>query len=301
MISSIFLILGSLIAATPQSTLTPDELHLTTSNVVKIHARLQDRVGQQIEISGHSESLGILDQVTLPLLDRNLDSPFLELDLRKSENGWTIFHFHGLLKSALVLEAVQERRNSILKSDDSSLTHLLEKFLLRESPVQDQPKLWISFQPEDHVAKLAWLKLGSNFFSGKTVLKETIDKFGLAKMALKSDLYPYGQQWISEQDFLEFSGLMRVGDNILPIARVELSKLAHADLAQLINVSRREPNSSDIRQGTRRKQVRLAWGDPRDVEWIRFENHLLEDWSYKDKSVRMIDGRVFGLHIETQR
>ena len=180
MISSIFLILGSLIVVTPQSTLTPDELHLTTSEVVKIHARLQDRVGQQIEISGHSESLGILDRVTLPLLDRNLDSPFLELGLKKSESGWTIFHFHGLLKSASVLEAVQERRNSILKGGDSSLTHLLEKFLLRESRVQDQAKLWISFQPEDHVAKLAWLKLGSNFFSGKSVLKETIEKFGLA-------------------------------------------------------------------------------------------------------------------------
>ena len=38
--------------------------------------------------------------------------------------------------------------------------------------------------------------------------------------------------------------------------------------------------------------VRFLWGDPEQVTWVRWQNHMIEQWHYSTQLVRIIDGNV---------
>ena len=83
-----------------------------------------------------------------------------------------------------------------------------------------------------------------------------------------------------------------VNGKVIDLVRSQLKELAEQDMDRLLNQSRKNNVPGEIQAGTSRKMVRFLWGDPEQVTWVRWQNHMIEQWHYSTQLVRIIHGNV---------
>lgn len=280
-----------------ENPIVSDQLGSSNAPVIQVYARLQERVGNHVRVTGLDNSLHVSKEISLPRLGVSENADVLSLNLLNHGDHFEIIRFNGIVPFTEVsAEQVRFRANEVEDKNWISVNHI-EHFLIRESSESGRWDLWKSFQTSDPVHAIGWLNLAGKFFSGSPLLKSFIEENDLQNIALEADLHCRSASWISSADLAAAHGLVKSSEGYTSSTRASLLVQARSQISDLLNKASRKTNTSGIQPGSRRKMVRAIWGDPVSVEWVRFEHHMIEQWDYPDRSARLINGKVFEVKV----
>jgi len=288
MISSTLLTMAIFIATGSPDPVTADEIRYIDSHLVQLDARVEDQIGNSIQLAGFSRRVTISPNLKIPRRGTKERSPLLKLNLLQQSNGWVIID----ARISPSLKKVMQRHSLRLNQYSSDRRNSICRFLLRESSFTSRGSLWRSLRTEWNDEPIRWITLGGEFLSAEKVLTEEIGKWNLQPLATRAGLYLYQDKWISQSDYYQIYGLTVVNGKVIDLVRSQLKELAEQDMDRLLNQSRKNNVPGEIQAGTSRKMVRFLWGDPEQVTWVRWQNHMIEQWHYSTQLVRIIDGNV---------
>jgi hypothetical protein len=292
MISTTLLTIAILASVGGSDVVTADELAHHRGHLIHLQGRTGDRIGNQLQIAGHEEMVTVPEGVKIPRRGSK-DRPYLlDIWLLQQQQGLTITRATPVSSWQQCLEYHQSRIATATASDQESIL----RFLLREAPLNGRTQLWLSLE---QVAgdPARWIRLGGQFLSGTDVLSETIHRLSLQSVALQQQLYQQEGLWLSKLDFYRLNQLTEVDGHAVVTTRHSLEQTTAGKLEQILMLSKKQTLAKDIRPGARRRTVLALHGNPGDVTWIQLEGHFIEQWTYTDYVMRIIDGRVFEVVI----
>ena len=272
-----------------------DQLQHSSPFVVKVYTRLLERVGSRIRISGLDQEVTVSANVTLPKIGSQPTDSCLSLQLLNRGDHFEVIACHGEIRFEAIREEQLKVRTQSQISGDWATVESIERFLVRESALEQRWDLWKSFHTDDPKQQIRWLKLGGDYFSGLRTFSRLIDDSGLKLSAGAAGLHPYQTTWISNRDLAKFRGLGTGPHGYLAEERIELQEQAQRSLSQILEKASRSPENSGVGPGSQRKLIRTEWGEPHQVHWIRHGHYLLEHWDYPDRYARLINGRLYEL------
>ncbi len=288
MISTALLTIAILSTTCGSDLITADELRLTDASLAHLQGRVGDRIGNAIQIDGISDPVRVASRVKIPRRGRRERPLLLDLWLVRNDQGWSIIQ---ALPVGSWEQSLAHHRARL--SDGPSDRHgSILRFLLREAPLPARQELWLALHsPHGDVSR--WLLLGGQFLSGEAILGETIERLGLHTLALEQQLFLLEGRWLSKTDYYRIQGLVVADGKVTDSRRESLTKSTSMKLDKILAVSRKNTVAKIIRSGSTRKSVVALHGSPGEVTWVRIQDHLVEEWTYHDQVVRLIDGRVF--------
>ena len=158
---------------------------------------------------------------------------------------------------------------------------------------------------------LAWLRLGSSAliadprwieFANAVATKFEGDPAVIATLE-ELDLIQTEARWRPRRLFLGEVGLVQRGEETITAERSQLLDRMRAwkgsgQQATLLRGKttaqyQRHVEAHEVVSGMEREEVVKSWGYPLRVTWERRDGSFYEGWSYRDKSVWLIDGWVF--------
>jgi hypothetical protein len=296
MISSTLLTMAFFICTGSSDFVTTDEVSVVDSHIIQVHGRIEDRIGNRIQLSGFPHRLLVSPGVKIPRRGRRDRSPLLQLTLLKQPHDWIIIK----VGTSVAWDRIMKQHRSRIDQLPADHRELVCRFLLRESPHASQGSLWRSLELVFNDEPLRWIRLGGEFLSSQKLLSEEIDKRNFRELATRAGLYLQRGDWISRSDFFRLNRLRLVDGQVCDVVRIELKELAAEDLDRLLKQSKKDHVVGEVQAGASRKSVRALWGDPREVTWVQWNSHILEQWQYPGQIVRIIDGRVCTVHSQDE-
>lgn len=288
MISSTLLITAFITSIGSTDLVTTDEVAFIDSHLILVHGRIEDRIGNQIQLSGIHHRLSLSQDVKIPRRGRRERSPLLQFTLLEQPNGWEVIQVSDSISWDQILQEHRSRIDQLA----AERRELVCRFLLRESPEEIRGSMWRSLEIEWKDDPVRWIKLGGEFLSSQRVLSEQIEKRKLQNLATTAGLYLHHGKWISRTEFYRLNRLSLVDGQVIDMVRIELRELAVNHLDQLLKQSKKDHVAGEVQPGTLRKSLRALWGDPGAVTWVQWKSHMLEQWEYPGQIVHIINGRV---------
>lgn len=288
MISTTLLTIAILASVGGSELVTPDELALHRGHLIHLQGRTGDRIGNQIQIAGYDEMVAVPEGVKIPRRGTR-DRPYLlDIWLLQQEQSLTITQATPVNSWQQCLDYHLARLATANASDQEAILN----FLLREAPRNGRAQLWLTLEKvtEDPAT---WIRLGGQFLSGTDVLSETIHRLSLQSVALGQEMFLQEGVWLSKPDFYRLNQLTEIEGHAVVASRHSLEQTTAGNLDQILTLSKKETLARDIRPGASRRAVVALHGNPGEVTWIQMEGHFIEEWTYSDKLMRIIDGRVF--------
>jgi hypothetical protein len=152
--------------------------------------------------------------------------------------------------------------------------------------------MWSSLKRHWNHQWVDWIQLGGQYLSATKELTNTIEKQNLQSIATQAGLYFHQGDWVSKFDFQTIHHLEEIDGQVSKTIQNKLKKLLLIDIERLLTLAKKTNTSSQVKPGTSRKVVRALLGNPGNVTWVEWQNHMLEQWDYSEQSVRIVDGRV---------
>ncbi|MDE0960781.1 MAG: hypothetical protein OSB09_08380 [Planctomycetota bacterium] len=288
MISTALLTISILATCCGSDLITADELALTDGSLAHLQGRVGDRIGNTIHLDGWSALVKVAPLVKIPRRGRKDRPMLLDLWLVKNDQGWSIIQ---AVPVGSWEQSLAHHRSRLTDGDLDQRTSIL-RFLLREAPDSTRQKLWVELESPDTDVR-AWIHLGGQFLSGEPILGQTIERLGLQSLAIEQQLFLVEGLWLSKSDYFQRQNLVEVNGKVTDSRRDLLARSSSMKLDKILTSSRTNSVSKVIRSGSTRKSVLAIHGNPGEVTWVQLEDHLVEEWTYHDQVVRLIDGRVF--------
>ena len=288
MISTTLLTIAILASVGGSELVTADELAHQQGHLIHLQGRTGDRIGNQIQISGHEAMVAVPEGVKIPRRGTK-DRPYLlDIWLLQQEHGLSITQAIPVNSWQQCLEYHLARLGTASPSDQESILN----FLLREAPRNGRAQLWLTLEQVTGDPAM-WIRLGGQFLSGTDVLSETIHRLSLQSVALGQEMFLQDGLWLSKSDYYRLKQLTEIEGHAVVTSRHSLERTTAGNLARILVLSKKETLAKDIRPGASRSAVLAMHGNPGDVTWIQLEGHFIEEWTYSDRLMRIIDGRVF--------
>lgn len=282
-------------AAQPENQCVSDQINHFSPPHAKVYTRLLERVGNSVRISGIKQEVLVSHKIQIPRIsDQNQDS-CLNVRLLNHGDQLEIVDYLGEVPISVVIEEQMVAREKALANSDVNLVSAIDRFLVRESNSSERWELWKSLRTgsADHQAE--WLRLGGDFFSGSSELSSLIEVSKIEKAASLAGLHPFNSTWISSSDLAKSLGLVATPHGFISEIRSNLLNQTRHGLNEMLKKTSRKSINTPVGIGSQRKSVRSAWGDPQKVDWVRIDQHMIEQWTYQDRHVRLINGRVYEL------
>ncbi|MEC9476445.1 MAG: hypothetical protein VX764_05330 [Planctomycetota bacterium] len=288
MISNALLTLSILIGTSSNETVTADEVRYFDTNLIQIQARIEDRIGNSIQLGGFSERVAVSPEVKIPRRGTRERAPLVNLSMLRQPSGWEIVDAKISTSWDQTLSSHFER----LSSKPTAQRYSICQFLLRESPTGSRGQLWRTLTTQWITDPIRWLQLGGDHLSSEEILTREIERKNLQALAMKAGLYFHQDRWFSRDQFFLVKKLAEIDGHVLDLDRARLKKLGENDLNRMLIQSKKNNVPGEIQAGTSRKTLLSLWGDPSQVTWVRWQNHMIEQWDYVTQVVRIIDGRI---------
>lgn len=261
----------------------------------KIYTRILERIGNTVRVSGIDQEILVSAELSLPRIDDQNSDACLSLRLLDHGDHLEIIAIHDEVEMTEVVAEQLILRNQAIDNSEWDQVTSIDRFLVRESKTEDRWELWKSLRTGYSTHQAQWLDLGGDFFSGSETLANLIEEHDLAQVAISAGLHPFRSTWISSEDLASHLGLRKGTDGLVSAKRSLLLDQANHGLKEMLEKAARKSSSAGLGIGSQRKSVRSVWGDPQQVHWVRVNRHMIEEWTYQDRFVRLINGRVYEL------
>ncbi|MBA4684904.1 MAG: hypothetical protein H2076_07935 [Planctomycetes bacterium] len=284
----------------PDHHLTSDQINQIAPSHAKVYTRILERVGNTVRLSGIEQEVIVSPHIRLPRISEQKSDACLSLRLMSHGDYLEIIALLGEFDFSVVIEEQLSIRGQAITDSQWKQVYSIDRFLVRESSSSDRWSVWESLRTENPNHQIAWLKLGGDFFSGSKYLNDLIWDSGFENLASQAGLHPFGPTWISTYALAKQLGLTANTNGFVSKSRSTLLNQAKHGLGEMLDKASRKSSNAGFGLGSQRKSVRAAWGDPQKVDWVRFDQHMIEHWTYQDRHVRLINGRVYELKKSTE-
>ena len=279
----------------PDQHLVSDQINQIDPSHAKVYTRIMERVGNTVRLSGIEQEVIVSPHIRLPRISDQKSNECLSLRLMSHGDYLEIIDLLGEIEFSAVIEEQLSVRDRAINDSQWQQVYSIDRFLVRESGSSERWTVWESLRTENPIHQTAWLKLGGDFFSGSKDLTDLIRKSGFENLASKAGLHPFRSTWISTHALAKQLGLTANPNGFVSRSRSTLLEQAKHGLGEMLDKASRKSSNAGFGLGSQRKSVRAAWGDPQRVDWVRFDQHMIEHWTYQDRHVRLINGRVYEL------
>lgn len=279
----------------PDQPLVSDQLNQFSPLHAKVYTRIQERIGNTVRVSGIQKEIIVSPEIQLPRIGDQGSDTCLSLRLLNHGDHLEIIDLLGEVDFGTVIEEQMAVRDKAIHKSQWKQVYSIDRFLVRESEPANQWAIWKSLRIENPAHQIVWLKIGGDFFSGKKYFADLIRDSGLEELASAAGLHPFSSTWISSTALAKKLGLSRDSTGFVSESRSALLDQAEHGLSEMLDKAARISANTGLGLGSQRRSVRAAWGDPQKVDWVRFDQHMIEHWAYQDRHVRLINGRVYEL------
>lgn len=284
----------------PDQHLVSDQINQIAPSHAKVYTRILERVGNTVRLSGIEQEVIVSPHIRLPRISDQKSDACLSLRVMSQGDYLEIIDLLGEVGISGVIEEQLSVRDQAINDSRWKQVYSIDRFLVRESSSSDRWSVWESLHTENPNHQIVWLKLGGDFFSGSKDLTDLILNSGFEKLASEAGLHPFKSNWISTYALAKQLGLTANPNGFVSRSRSILLDQAKHGLSGMLEKASRKSSNAGFGFGSQRKSVRAAWGDPQKVDWVRFDQHMIEHWTYQDRHVRLINGRVYELKKSTE-
>ena len=284
----------------PDQQLVSDQINQIAPSHAKVYTRILERVGNTVRLSGIEQEVIVSPLIRLPRISDQKNDACLSLRLLSHGDYLEIIDLLGEVEFSSIMEEQMAVRDQAITDSQWKQVYSIDRFLVRESTSSERWNVWESLRTENPNQQIEWLKLGGDFFSGSNNLNDLIRNAGFENLASEAGLHPFRSSWISTYALANQLGLTANPNGFISRSRSTLLNQAKHGLGEMLDKASRKSSHAGFGLGSQRKSVRAAWGDPQKVDWVRFDQHMIEHWTYQDRQVRLINGRVYELKKSTE-